>query len=51
MRWCVVLCRCSANDVVSRFDVGGVSSEGSETRPSGRKTAAGVIGGEEVVSG
>jgi hypothetical protein len=51
MRWCVILCRCSANDVVSRFDAGGMIPEGFETRPSGRKTAAGVMGGGELVSG
>jgi hypothetical protein len=46
-----MLCRWSADDVVSRFDVGEMIPEGFETRPSGLKTAVGVIGRAELVSG
>ena len=46
-----MLCRCLANDGVSRFDVGGMIPEGFETRSSGRKTAVGVIGRGELESG
>ena len=43
--------RAWGDDVVSRFDAGGMIPEGFETRPSGRKTAAGVIIGGGPVLG
>ena len=49
MEWWLDLCRCLANDVVSRFDVGGMISEGFVTRWADWKTTVGVTWGEGLV--